>query len=269
LHFPVCVSSFPETVKRRRASNILDLHIRFAGIARTSVCEISAFADCTTLSTVASSTSVEARGLFPNPQGPEYYNTPDRFFSRMLYANGVELLYFASINERARFGDVGEHQQTTPAQIPLAPGTYELHLYFSYTGHDFDSGGGENAGTFSLDFNGERIIPALDVESDAMGQNIADERVFKYIKGKMRTLILSTAVAALCAPIWAADEAVNSDEIVRKFAAKETEFAEARNNYTYRQSLKMEELDPSGNPTGGKWRRWTTSSSRPKASGTR
>ena len=62
-------------------------------------------------------TSVEARGLFPNPVGPDYYNTPDRFFSRMLYANGVELLYFASINERARFGDVGEHQQTTPAQI--------------------------------------------------------------------------------------------------------------------------------------------------------
>ena len=69
----------------------------------------------------------------------------------------------------------------------------------------------------------------------------------------MRTLILSTAVAALCAPLWAADEAVNADEIVHKFAAKETEFAEARNNYTYRQSLKMEELDPAGNPTGGKW----------------
>jgi predicted dehydrogenase len=62
-------------------------------------------------------TSVEARGLFPNPKGPQYYNTPDRFFSRMLYANGVEVLYFASINQRARFGDVGEHQQTTPEQI--------------------------------------------------------------------------------------------------------------------------------------------------------
>jgi hypothetical protein len=60
-------------------------------------------------------------------------------------------------------------------------------------------------------------------------------------------------VAALCAPIWAADEAVNAEEIIRKFAARETEFAEARNNYTYRQSLKLEELDPSGNPTGGKW----------------
>ena len=28
--------------------------------------------------------SIEARGLFPNPDGPQYYNTPDRFFSRMI-----------------------------------------------------------------------------------------------------------------------------------------------------------------------------------------
>ena len=61
--------------------------------------------------------SVEARGLFPNPQGPEYYNTPDRFFSRMRYANGLEVLYFASLNERLRYGEVQEHQQTSPEQI--------------------------------------------------------------------------------------------------------------------------------------------------------
>jgi hypothetical protein len=71
----------------------------------------------------------------------------------------------------------------------------------------------------------------------------------------MRALILSSAFAALSLPIWAAaaDDTVNADEIIRKFAAKEAEFAEARNNYTYRQSLKMEELDGGGNPTGGKW----------------
>ncbi|MGO9228762.1 MAG: hypothetical protein ACLQKA_06065 [Bryobacteraceae bacterium] len=71
----------------------------------------------------------------------------------------------------------------------------------------------------------------------------------------MRALILSTALAALSAPIWAAasDAPINADEIIRKFTAKETEFAEARGDYTYRQSLKLEELDPSGNPTGGKW----------------
>jgi predicted dehydrogenase len=62
-------------------------------------------------------TSVEARALFPNPAGPQYYNTPDRFFSRMIYPNGVELLYFSSINERARYGDVAEHSETTPEEI--------------------------------------------------------------------------------------------------------------------------------------------------------
>ncbi len=46
---------------------------------------------------------------------------------------------------------------------------------------------------------------------------------------------------------------INTDEIIKKFAAKEAEFQEARNNYTYRQTVKMEELDASGNPTGGKW----------------
>jgi hypothetical protein len=69
----------------------------------------------------------------------------------------------------------------------------------------------------------------------------------------MRAILLGVSVAALCVPVWAADDGgnVNVDDIIKKFAAKETEFAEARNNYTYRQSLKFQELDPSGNPGGG------------------
>ena len=39
----------------------------------------------------------------------------------------------------------------------------------------------------------------------------------------------------------------------RSSPPRKLEFQQARNNYTYRQSVKMEELDPSGNPTGGKW----------------
>lgn len=46
---------------------------------------------------------------------------------------------------------------------------------------------------------------------------------------------------------------INVDEIIHKFAAKEKEFATARNDYTYRQTLKFEELDPSGNSTGHQW----------------
>jgi hypothetical protein len=72
------------------------------------------------------------------------------------------------------------------------------------------------------------------------------------MRAKMRALVLSAACAALCVPGWTADN-VNVEEIIRKFAAKEAEFAQARNNYTYRQTVKMEELDSSGNPTTAKW----------------
>ncbi len=39
-------------------------------------------------------------------------------------------------------------------------------------------------------------------------------------------------------------------DIITKFAAKEAEFARARENYTYRQSYKIQELDPGGAPMG-------------------
>src|SRR5947209_87684 len=80
-------------------------------------------------------------------------------------------------------------------------------------------------------------------------------------EGNMRGIVLSIVLGAVCLPGWAADaidksandKSVNPDEIIQKFAAKETEFSQARNNYTYRQSVKLEELDAGGNPTGGKW----------------
>jgi hypothetical protein len=39
-------------------------------------------------------------------------------------------------------------------------------------------------------------------------------------------------------------------EIIRRFAAKEKEFKAARDNYTYRQIVKVEELSPDGDVTG-------------------
>ena len=38
------------------------------------------------------------------------------------------------------------------------------------------------------------------------------------------------------------------NEIIQKFAAKEAEFARARENYTYRQTVRVQELDESGRP---------------------
>jgi hypothetical protein len=59
--------------------------------------------------------------------------------------------------------------------------------------------------------------------------------------------------AFLALPMLAADtDNVKPDEIIQKFAAKESQFQRARENYTYRQTVKIQELDPDGNPHG-KW----------------
>jgi hypothetical protein len=67
----------------------------------------------------------------------------------------------------------------------------------------------------------------------------------------MRVSILcSLFVACWAASAYAGDPP--PDEIIQKFAAKEAEFRKARENYTYRQSVKMEELDADGR-VQGKW----------------
>ena len=62
----------------------------------------------------------------------------------------------------------------------------------------------------------------------------------------MRVIVLSAAFAVLCLPARPAD--VDPAQIIQKFAAKELEFQQARNNYTYRQSVMLQEVNG-----GGKW----------------
>ncbi len=90
----------------------------------------------------------------------------------------------------------------------------------------------------------------------------------------MHRLAQAALLAALCVPVWGDDghktatataaattppaapaattaaPDVNPDDIIRKFAAKEKEFAAARQNYTYRQTVKVQALDDSGAPVG-------------------
>lgn len=62
-------------------------------------------------------------------------------------------------------------------------------------------------------------------------------------------LLLSLGLAAADLPDPSPQEV---EEIIKKFAAKETEFARARENYTYRQTSRILELDLSGR-TVGRW----------------
>jgi hypothetical protein len=68
----------------------------------------------------------------------------------------------------------------------------------------------------------------------------------------MRCFILFAFFSSFAFSALAAAADLAPDEIIRKFAAKEAEFRKARENYTYRQSVKMEEIDGSGN-VEGKW----------------
>jgi hypothetical protein len=60
--------------------------------------------------------------------------------------------------------------------IPLRPGAYELHLYFLAV----DPNATEPS-TFSVSANGHPLLSGFDINSDAMGPKIADERVFRDI----------------------------------------------------------------------------------------
>lgn len=55
----------------------------------------------------------------------------------------------------------------------------------------------------------------------------------------------------MTAAAWAAEtKDLPPEEIIKRFAAKEAEFAKARENYTYRQTVKITELTPGGQPEG-------------------
>ena len=61
-------------------------------------------------------------------------------------------------------------------EIPLRPGAYELHLYFVAA-----ETGASGPSTFAVHVNGEDVLSAFDVSSDALGANVADERIFRDI----------------------------------------------------------------------------------------
>ncbi len=76
----------------------------------------------------------------------------------------------------ARTGDFAYH-------IPLAPGAYELRLYFVETayGPGAPGGGGEISRIFQVSANERDILSAFDIVSDAGDPFVADVRVFKNI----------------------------------------------------------------------------------------
>jgi len=106
---------------------------------------------------------------------------PDQFFTggNVLVRPGEKIL-------RTLDPDIYRHLRSGDFQydIPLAPGSYELHLHFAETGlADFVSAesSGEGQRVFRISANGTRILSGFDVVADADGSNVADERVFRNV----------------------------------------------------------------------------------------
>lgn len=97
-----------------------------------------------------------------------------------------------------------EHSRTGDFSyvIPLRPGSYELHLFFVAPG--------ENISTFNVNMNGEYVLQGFDINMDAMGAGIADERVFRDISPGKDGFLRIQFGSAIAPPILNAVEILPS-----------------------------------------------------------
>lgn len=95
---------------------------------------------------------------------------PDRFFS-----GGGNWRRTAGPIARTSDPFIFEHSRTGDFSysIPLKPGSYELHLFFSTPN--------QTVSTFNVSIEGRYLLLGFDVNADALGEDIADERVFRGI----------------------------------------------------------------------------------------
>lgn len=106
---------------------------------------------------------------------------PDRFFT-----GGAVLSRPAARILRTLDPDVYRRPRQGDFQydIPLKPGSYELHLHFAETGlADFISAesSGEGQRLIRVVANGKPLLDLFDTVADADGANVADERVFRDV----------------------------------------------------------------------------------------
>ncbi len=96
--------------------------------------------------------------------------TPDQYFS-----GGGSVQRSPGPITRTSDPFIFEHSRTGDFAyaIPLRPGSYELHLFFWSPS--------ESVSTFNVSINGEMALQGFDINIDALGANIADERVFRDI----------------------------------------------------------------------------------------
>jgi len=95
-----------------------------------------------------------------------------------------------------RYGRAGD----TSYNIPLVPGSYELHLYFMQGSDTEQSEDVENKAIFNVHINNIVTLNNFDIVSDAMGRNVADERVFRDVSPSRDGMLHIQLTTALGTP---------------------------------------------------------------------
>jgi hypothetical protein len=98
---------------------------------------------------------------------------PDQYFS-----GGGSWMRSSGFMARTSDQFIFEHSRTGDFtySIPLKPGSYELHLYFSTPVRSIDA-----LSTFNAWINDAWVLQGFDINADALGEDIADERVFRDV----------------------------------------------------------------------------------------
>ncbi len=120
--------------------------------------------------------------------------------------------------------------------IPLKPGSYELHLFFVETvyGPGMTTGGGENSRTFLIKMNGKVLMDNFDVLADAEGPNIADERVFRDVHPDSDGKLALEFISQRGQPIISAIEilpGIPGRQIPIRFVAQQTSFTDHEGHF--------------------------------------
>ena len=146
------------------------------GIQNGSISTAAAYT--TTVSPVELSSESEVIRILAGEHGGNYVDKegrvwlPDRYFvGGTTFFHGSREIVRTQDPDIFRSGREGQFVY----EIPLKPGSYELHLYFAETGVD-----GEGLRSVSLSINGVPVTN-VDIASDAGGADTATVKVFKDI----------------------------------------------------------------------------------------
>lgn len=156
--------------------------------------EINPVAATASLSPQSGSSSAPVRLLLgysgpPRTDSAGHVWNPDQYFSGGGAWQRSGLTFRTSdpfLFEHSRNGDFSYN-------IPLTPGVYELHLFFVAPNSD-------TVATFGVGINGNFVLVGFDVNVDALGENIADERVFRDVSPGKDGFLRITFVGAMAPP---------------------------------------------------------------------